>query len=1130
MYSNQYRQTKTIELQYQDNRDVLYREPSNPQLVSERVNQLKKEIEDLDNKLMSTNTINFQEIRSSIRDQIVNQNEDLNYHKDQVNDQTFSSDDEQQYSRYNDLTQSYNFGAVSNNQNFEIEETIIRDRRKSQEICGQSLTQQRFKSALQYNQPQNIKMITIQDQLTDDFGVPQIYHRPQLSQGRQDLNQRNQRSANPHNLMNTSHLSVDGEISFDLNQIYQKRNENIRSAFENNLKQKQDMIIDLKQNIKNVQKDCDAKTLKLAHLKYERDSIINQMQMDGLKKKEKQKEIQDEKSKIDIKRKEDERAYNLAQNEIKRSIMGQETTIQNLCEKADLLAIKLQEAENAIKEQKEMYQNQNSITNEIEVRLNQQTSKITSLVNKKSEVDTNIQILRDFLLQIGEEIQMTQEDLSGKLMQRAEFVAQREELDQMYDTGKKAFGRSFEIFLRIKEINNNSSGNLHSARYLDDEYESAKAQSFFVDILQQLRSQCKSKFYEKINQIQQKIDQETTLLDLDKCISMIITLSQSLGVLIDKQILLQKLDFSSQEKDKLFEKRQVQLVEIVQEIKRFEKLIKENSNLVDNMILPQLKAMSTTYNEHKQKYKKLKQASFVLKERIKKADKEKISLQEEKSQYQSQFQLGQQIKHIEQELISLNQQIINEQQELDRLNENASQIDKEFRRAQQSLLLKERELMRKFGNETLKSSFNGTQSSLLNSTSFKQEHEEDKLKKIFQEIEEKIKNTLKDKEQAFKKHNEISKMLKEAQESMNHAQQMMISTQRIIESSNGSFSAKQSVQQESKVLPNNRRHYSNYQQNHDQKQNQNRDFQDEFQITSVTESEFDKSSNLGSKLSHNQLGSKNILNQLNSNDNHRRQATVAQSMIIDRSQNLQTNNSNSDFQNLKQYKSNFASNQSQNQYTVQTEKENNSSSQPQHLKRKSIGKIDLTKALAYRDNMNRCLDEPEIINQSKNSIEMYQNIPQNQYTASSQQLNSYKFQQDGQLPDHQNQNSMYQEIQKQNTLTLEFLNKLCSKNATIGSDFKINGEDLRNLLQQSNAQLTENQLNNSNLSIMNLSDLLINNNAIQNLMSLAGTQESRSMNQLTNSMLLQDDSSKPFTQLTFNNTQNQNENTQSELT
>jgi hypothetical protein len=51
---------------------------------------------------------------------------------------------------------------------------------------------------------------------------------------------------------------------------------------------------------------------------------------------------------------------------------------------------------------------------------------------------------------------MTQEDLSGKLLQRAEFVAQREELDQMYDSGRMAFGKCFELYRKINEANNGS--------------------------------------------------------------------------------------------------------------------------------------------------------------------------------------------------------------------------------------------------------------------------------------------------------------------------------------------------------------------------------------------------------------------------------------------------------------------------------------------------------------------------------------------------------------------------------------------------------------------------------------------------------------------------------------------------
>ncbi len=68
-------------------------------------------------------------------------------------------------------------------------------------------------------------------------------------------------------------------------------------------------------------------------------------------------------------------------------------------------------------------------------------------------------------------------------MQRAEFVAQREELDQMYDSGKKSFGKSFDIYLQLKEITSNTQS-IQSARYLHEEYENAKAQSFFIDILQ----------------------------------------------------------------------------------------------------------------------------------------------------------------------------------------------------------------------------------------------------------------------------------------------------------------------------------------------------------------------------------------------------------------------------------------------------------------------------------------------------------------------------------------------------------------------------------------------------------------------------------------------------------------------
>ncbi len=76
---------------------------------------------------------------------------------------------------------------------------------------------------------------------------------------------------------------------------------------------------------------------------------------------------------------------------------------------------------------------------------------------------------------------MTQEDLQGKLLQRAEFVAQREELDQMYDSGRQSFGKAFEIYLKMHDGTMNDGS--QSARYMAKEYENEKILSFFQSLL-----------------------------------------------------------------------------------------------------------------------------------------------------------------------------------------------------------------------------------------------------------------------------------------------------------------------------------------------------------------------------------------------------------------------------------------------------------------------------------------------------------------------------------------------------------------------------------------------------------------------------------------------------------------------
>ena len=117
---------------------------------------------------------------------------------------------------------------------------------------------------------------------------------------------------------------------------------------------------------------------------------------------------------------------------------------------------------------------------------------------------------------------MTQEDLSGKLIQRAEFVAQREELDQMYESGKMAFGKCFELYLKIHDLSGTPNG-ASSARFLSQEYEVEKTLSFCECILQQIKQQVKAKHHPMIDNVLIKIENSClTGLDVDKCLTWII--------------------------------------------------------------------------------------------------------------------------------------------------------------------------------------------------------------------------------------------------------------------------------------------------------------------------------------------------------------------------------------------------------------------------------------------------------------------------------------------------------------------------------------------------------------------------------------------------------------------------------
>ena len=126
----------------------------------------------------------------------------------------------------------------------------------------------------------------------------------------------------------------------------------------------------------------------------------------------------------------------------------------------------------------------------------------------------------------------------------------------------------------------------------------------------------------------------------------------------------------------------------------------------------------------------------------------------------------------QQEAEGLQRRLALEREELARLEENAQQIDREYRRQQHSLQLKERELMMHV-SPSQSTSLNATQISLISNQRQMELDEERSMKKRFRELEEKIRITLQEKEEAEGKLKDFSKLLKETKESCEHAEMVV---------------------------------------------------------------------------------------------------------------------------------------------------------------------------------------------------------------------------------------------------------------------------------------------------------------------------------------------------------------------
>lgn len=152
-----------------------------------------------------------------------------------------------------------------------------------------------------------------------------------------------------------------------------------------------------------------------------------------------------------------------------------------------------------------------------------------------------------------------------------------------------------------------------------EEYEHMKSIEFYLDLLQQLKQyslakepsqigvdgeEVKSSTYIQIENLVNGIKNQHIAYDVIE--EKLLEISDDLSLTLKRRALREKMETMSNEKDDLFYKRKSNMDEINTEITKMENNIKSNVQFVDNVIIPQLKAINSTYKEHKKTYIKMK--------------------------------------------------------------------------------------------------------------------------------------------------------------------------------------------------------------------------------------------------------------------------------------------------------------------------------------------------------------------------------------------------------------------------------------------------------------------------------------------------------------------------------------------
>jgi len=227
-------------------------------------------------------------------------------------------------------------------------------------------------------------------------------------------------------------------------------------------------------------------------------------------------------------------------------------------DESNVLKKSVQSIENELKIREKMNENQRRLNSKPEVI--KARKELIGLREKRDKLENNIFAMKVMINQTEEELSLTKEDLMSKLLQRADFVAQREELDEVYESYKKWYGDDFRYYCMLQEKNTYQT---------EEQYKFAKNKSFYIDILDQLKTFSMSK--ESLSDTSSELDTSNISIktpyvsqidllikklnkgiEIDNIEQTICALSKNLGLSLNLKVLLKKREQVSLNTDDTF--------------------------------------------------------------------------------------------------------------------------------------------------------------------------------------------------------------------------------------------------------------------------------------------------------------------------------------------------------------------------------------------------------------------------------------------------------------------------------------------------------------------------------------------------------------------------------------------------